>query len=133
MTPPIDPAEAVRRMVDLSNADATLVRRGRYLTVDMLLEIGDAAFHLRIRDGRVIAAEAGAGIMRSFAFSIRGGDDAWQAFWQTFPPPHFHDIFALSKTGAFRIEGDLYPLMSNILYFKALLAAPRRPAEVARQ
>ena len=48
------------------------------------------------------------------------------------PPPHFHDLFALAKRGEFRIEGDFYPLMSNLLYLKAVLAAPRRLAREAR-
>ena len=32
------------------------------------------------------------------------------------------------KLGHLRMEGDLYPLMSNLLYFKDVLAAVRRDA-----
>lgn len=69
--------------------------------------------------------QQGAAIMKSWAFAVRGSSDAWDKFWRPLPPPDFHDIFALAKRGAFRIEGDFRPLMTNLLYFKALLAAPR--------
>ena len=35
----------------------------------------------------------------------------------------------LIKRRVLRVEGDLHPFMANLLYFKALMAAPRaRPA-----
>ncbi len=49
-------------------------------------------------------------------------------FFNSPTPPHCHDIFALAKAGEFRIEGELQPLMVNLLYFKDVLAAPRRAA-----
>jgi hypothetical protein len=34
-------------------------------------------------------------------------------------------MFALAKRGEFRIEGDFRPLLTNLLYFKGVLATPR--------
>ncbi len=115
----------VEHLPALVNNDASLLRRGRYLTTDIMIEIGSQPYYLSIDHGRVGALERGPLVMRSWSFAVRGSEAAWRAFWQPFPPPNFHDIFALAKHGAFRIEGDYRPLLTNLLYFKGLLAAPR--------
>jgi len=112
----------------LVNDDEVLTRQGRFLDTDVLLGIGSTPCHIAIRSGRIASLECGPGFMRSWSFAVRGGENAWRQFWQPLPPPHFHDVFALAKAGEFTIEGDFYPLMSNILYFKRMLAAPRRIA-----
>jgi hypothetical protein len=115
----------VERLPDLVNGDASLLRRGRYLSADIMIEIGAQPYYLSIERGRIAAFQRGPLVMRSWSFAVRGSEAAWQTFWQPFPPPNFHDIFALAKLGEFRIEGDYQPLLTNLLYFKALLAAPR--------
>jgi hypothetical protein len=123
-----DLAVMIEKLPDLVNGDAALVRRGRTLTVDVLIEIGAAPYYLSITAGRVARIERGPLLTRSWSFAIRGSEHAWRQFWLPMPPPHFHDLFALAKRGEFRIEGDFYPLMSNLLYFKDVLSAPRRLA-----
>jgi hypothetical protein len=115
----------VERLPELVNGDATLLRRGRFLSADIMIEIGAQPYYLSIDHGRIGALARGPAVMRSWSFAVRGSDQAWLAFWQPFPPPHFHDIFALVKHGAFRIDGDYQPLITNLLYFKGLFAAPR--------
>jgi hypothetical protein len=115
----------VEHLPDLVNSDASLLRRGRYLTADIMIEIGSQPYYLSIERGRVGAFQRGPLVMRSWSFAVRGSEAAWQTFWQPFPPPNFHDIFALAKHGEFRIEGDYRLLLTNLLYFKGLLAAPR--------
>ena len=122
----------IERLPELVNHDAVLVRRGRYLCLDILIEIGAVPYYVSIAAGRIARLDRGPLLMRSWALAFRGPEDAWRQFWQPFPPPHFHDIFALAKSGQFRIEGDVHPLMANLLYFKDMLAAPRRLAEEAR-
>ena len=123
-----DLAAMIAKLPDLVNGDAALVRRGRTLTVDVLIEIGAAPYYLSIAAGRIARIERGPLLTRSWSFAIRGSEHAWRQFWLPMPPPHFHDLFALAKRGEFRIEGDFYPLMSNLLYFKDVLSAPRRLA-----
>jgi hypothetical protein len=123
-----DLAAMIEKLPDLVNGDAALVRRGRTLTVDVLIEIGAAPYYLSIAAGRIARIERGPLLTRSWSFAIRGSEHAWRQFWLPMPPPHFHDLFALAKRGEFRIEGDFYPLMSNLLYFKDVLSAPRRLA-----
>ncbi len=121
----------IERLPELVNRDPVLLRRGRLLDLDVLIEIGDVPYHAAIERGRIARLDRGPLLMRSWALAFRAGDDAWRRFWQPFPPPHFHDIFALAKRGELRIEGDFHPLMANLLYFKDVLAAPRRLAEGA--
>ncbi len=124
-----DLAAALQQLPALVNGDATLLRQGRYLDAKLMLEIGVHPCHIAIEGGRIASLERGPLLMRSWSFAIRGNENAWRQFWRPFPPPHFHDVFALCKAGEFRIEGDLYPFMSNLLYFKRMLAVPRRLAK----
>jgi hypothetical protein len=37
-------------------------------------------------------------------------------------------VFALVKQKLMSVEGDIHPFMANLLYFKDVLAAPRKEA-----
>ena len=97
-----------------------------------MVEIGAVPYYISIDGGRIDRVERGPLVMRSWSFAIRGGERAWRQFWRPLPTPHFHDLFALAKRGEVRIEGNLNPLMAHLLYFKGVLAAPRRAAGSAR-
>jgi hypothetical protein len=118
----------IERLAELVNEDANLVRRGRYVDTTFLLEVGDASYLVRIIDGRVVSITKGPFVTPSYSFALRSSREAWDKFWQKLPPPGFNDLFALSKRGELRIEGDLHPFMANLLYFKDVLASPRRSA-----
>lgn len=128
----VDADIAIPGLADLVNADSFLVHRGRFLNVDFLADFEETSYRVSIEQGRVIACEKDPLPMRSWAFAVRGSADAWRRFWQPMPEPGFHDIFAMVKRGAFRIEGDLLKLMQNLLYMKEVLAAPRRLAAPER-
>jgi hypothetical protein len=114
------------RLPELVNADAFLVWRGRFLTVDFLLGVGAEEYLVEVREGRIAAVKRGPFVMRPGRFSIRASADAWAKFWRKEPPPGFHDLFAMTKSGEAWIDGDLHPLMANLRYVKDLLEAPRR-------
>src|SRR5436305_14932254 len=99
----------IERLPELVNCDEVLLRRGRWLDLDVLIEIGAVPYHVSIEAGRITRLDRGPLLMRSWALAFRGPEEAWRQFWQPFPPPHFHDIFALAKVGQFRIEGDVHP------------------------
>ena len=126
------PHGMIERLPELVNRDEVLLRRGRWLDLDILIEIGAVPYYLTIAGGRIARLDRGPLLMRSWAIAFRAPETAWRQFWQPTPPPHFHDIFALAKAGQFRIEGDIHPLMANLLYFKEMLAAPRRLAAEVR-
>lgn len=121
-----DLAARVESLPALVNGDHWLVHRGRFVALDLLLEIGATPFHVTIDEGRIAALERGPRPLRSWRFALRAGEEPWRRFWQRVPEPHFHDLFAMAKRGQLSIEGDLQPFMANLLYFKDVLAAPRR-------
>jgi hypothetical protein len=118
----------VERLAELANADTWLVHRGRTLEVTFLLEIGNESYLVRIHRGRVEAVDKGPFVLPRWIFALRAPAGAWASFWRPVPPPGFHDLIAMLKVRALRIEGDQHPFMANLRYFKDLLALPREIA-----
>lgn len=118
----------------LVNADAGLVRRGRFVDTTFLIAIDDADTLIRIQEGRVAKVTPGPFITPDYAFALRASREVWEKFWQPLPPLGFTDIFALIKTKLMRVEGDIHPFMANLLYFKDVIASPRqiKQTEAAR-
>ena len=49
----------IDRLPGLVNADEALVRRGRFLTCDFLVEVGDVAYHVSVEGGRITIGYGG--------------------------------------------------------------------------
>ena len=113
----------------LVNADAGLIRRGHFVDTTFMIAIDDAYTLIRIQEGRVAKVTPGPFITPDYSFTLRASRAVWEKFWQPLPPLGFTDIFALVKQKLMRVEGDIHPFMSNLLYFKDVLAAPRREAK----
>ena len=107
------------------NADERLVWRGRFVHTTFLVELGDEAWLIRIDAGRIAAVTRGPFVLPTWCFALRAARETWMLFWQADPPPGSHDLFALLKRRALRIEGDLHPFMANLLYFKGVMASLR--------
>jgi hypothetical protein len=122
-------ASAIERLAALAADNAWLIHRGRFLDVVFLLHVGDTPYLVRIHRGRIEAVGQGPLVMPRWTFALRASQEAWATFWQPTPPPGFHDLIAMIKTGALRLEGDQHPFFANLLYFKELLALPRPGAE----
>ena len=118
----------VERLPELANGDAWLVHRGRFLDVDLMLEIGETQYLVRIREGRVESVNRGPFVMPRWTFALRASDDDWSAFWGPNPPPGSHDLVAMMKFKRLTLDGDPYPFMTHIRYFKDLLARLRTGA-----
>ncbi|MFB9265598.1 hypothetical protein ACFFWD_21000 [Bradyrhizobium erythrophlei] len=86
--------EALKERV---NADAGLVRRGRFLTTSVLLEIGKTAWLIAIHEGRIVSVTKGPFVMPSSVFALRISDEEWDKFCMLRPPPGSHDLMALIK------------------------------------
>jgi len=108
------------------NADADLVRRGRFVDTTFMIVIDDAYTLIRIEGGRVTKVTPGPFITPDYSFCLRAPRAVWEKFWQPLPPLGFTDVFALVKQKLMRVEGDLHPFMANLLYFKDVIAAPRK-------
>lgn len=109
----------------LVNGDESLVRRGRDCNTTFLVEAGESSWLVTVRAGRIEHVERGPFRMRPWSFAVRAPMEAWRNFWEPVPAPGFHDLFAMTKAGHARIEGDLRPLMQHLRYIKDVLAAPR--------
>ncbi len=105
-------------------SDSDLLRRGAQVNSCCLIEIGSEQLVLTIRNGRPTIDER-VHLLGSWEFAIRAGVDAWFALWQPVPKAGWHDLFALTKRGAMRIEGSLQPFMAHLQYFKDLVTLPR--------
>jgi hypothetical protein len=116
----------IERIQELVNADANLVRRGRFLSTTFLIQVGEQRYLIKIIEGRVVSVTAGPFVTPNYSFALRAPRDEWEMFWEKVPKPGHNDVFALFKRGKLTIEGDLHPFMANLLYLKDVLAAPRR-------
>ncbi|MCY1204406.1 hypothetical protein D9M72_159320 [compost metagenome] len=112
-------------LADTVNERERLVWRGRHLNTVFLLESGDTAHLIEVSGGRIGQVRRGPFVMPRWDFALRAQAEDWARFWTPRPPPGFHDLMALIKFRRLRAEGDLYPFMSNLLYFKEVLACPR--------
>ena len=119
-------AAVLEQLAELVNADAGLVRRGRYFSTTFLVETGATAWLVSVHEGRVTRVERGPFLMRAWSFAVRASEEAWQRFWAPVPAAGWHDLFAMTKGGQATVEGDLRPLMANLRYVKDVLAKPRR-------
>lgn len=106
---------------ELVNANASLVRRGRWASFTMLLGIGETNWLVAIDQGRITDCHPEDLRVSTCDFAILGTEDAWQKFWQAMPPPMHHDLHALIRAGKIRLEGDIDLLLGNMLYVKILL------------
>lgn len=110
------------------NADPALMRWGRFLNADILIEVGDQACRIVVRDGQITAAIPGPFVMPSATVALRAEPAAWALFMQREPPPGYHDLMALVRRGALRVEGDLRPFMQHLFWFKRLFETLREQA-----
>ncbi len=124
----MSPADRFAQLPALLSADRDLLRRGRWLTADCRIDIGNEPFFLGLRDGALATFDRGPKLMRSSVFAFRATDEGWTQYWKPIPEPGWHDLFALTKRGAASMDGDLRPLLQNLQYFKDLLALPRGKA-----
>lgn len=111
---------------DRVNADAPLVRRGRWVNLTFLLGIDDEDFLVTIAEGKVESVAPRRLATDTGCFTIRAGKETWAEHWSVMPKRDYHDIWSMLPKGLAKIDGDLLPLMQNLQYFKDVIASPRR-------
>ena len=115
----------IERLPELVNGNAALVRRGRYFSDTVLIEEGATGYLVRFEAGRVAAVTPVRTNLQSWTFAIRAAAEVWQRFWEPVPAPGYHDLIALLRYGRVKLEGNVQPLMANLIYFKLVLETPR--------
>ena len=113
----------LEHLAERVNSDPNLVRRGKSVDTTFLIAIDNADHLVSVRDGRITGIRPGPFITPDYSFALRAPRDAWEKLWSPTPVVGFTDVFALVKKKLLRIEGDLHPFMSNLLYFKGVIAA----------
>jgi len=119
------------RLMDLPRrvaAEAGLARWGRHLSADVLLGIGADEWLLRIRDGVLATVHRAPAIMPRYTLALRADPQAFATFLEPEPPPGWHDLMALVRHGALRLEGDPQPFFAHLFWFKGTFALLRTPA-----
>ena len=116
----------IETLIERVNADAALVRRGRFVDVTFLLQAGETQWLVAIAAGKVASVTKGPFVMANWTFALRAPEDAWARYWAPTPEPGFNDLFGLIKQRLLKAEGDLHPFMANLFYFKAVLASLRK-------
>ena len=117
--------QAIEHLAELCNGDPWLTHRGRFLDVSLMLEVGEDQYLIRIREGSVESVARGPFVMPRWNFALRASAQDWNTFWSPSPPPGYHDLVAMMKFKRLRLDGDPYPFMTHIRYFKDLLGRLR--------
>jgi len=120
----------IEQLKEKVNSDASLTRRGRFLTTMFLIEIGTAQWLVSIVEGRIVSVAQGPFVMPSWTFALRAPPEEWEKFWSADPRPGSNDLMALIKRRVLKAEGDLQVFMANLRYFKESLEK-LRPAGAA--
>lgn len=107
---------------------STVAAMAPLLDMRLMLSSGDEDTLVIIREGAVTKTDSGPHVMASWDTRLAATPEAWKAFLAAVPRPGHHDIFALLRAGTIRFEGNLLPMMQNLLYIKRLLASLRPEA-----
>src|SRR5262249_30970915 len=78
-------APAIDRLLERVNADAALVRRGRFVNLTFLLGVGDHDYVVTIAQGRVVSVEPRRLATTTGRFTVRAAAPVWQEFWTAVP------------------------------------------------
>ena len=113
------------------NEDASLQHWGRCVSLEFLLGVGNTDYLIRIEEGNVTGVRLKSLPIESGVFTIRAAADVWAEHWRPVPKRDYHDLFSMLSAGLAQLDGDITPLMQNLIYFKELIAAPRTIVEGA--
>ena len=107
------------------NENASLQHWGRWVSLEFLLGVGNTDYLIRIKEGSVTDVRLRSLPIESGVFTIRAAADVWAEHWRPVPKRDYHDLFSMLSAGLAQLDGDISPLMQNLIYFKGLIAAPR--------
>ena len=113
------------KLAEAVNADHNLVLRGKTCSLTLLIEIDNDEYFIDIVSGKIINVVSGHFLMRHWDLAIRASQVTWSKFWQKYPEPGFHDIFAMNRFGHCKIEGNTKVLLSHIRFIKDVVSKPR--------
>ena len=95
------------------------------LNDNFMISTIDKEYIIKIEKGMVSEVKNGPFIMPSYTFKLTATLEEWNKFLKAIPKPGSHDLIALLRRKVLKIDGNLHPFMSHLLYFKLLLASLR--------
>jgi hypothetical protein len=78
------------QLKDKVNGDASLTRRGRFLTTTFLIEVGAAQWLVSIVEGRIASVTQGPFVMPSWSLALRASQEVWEKLWSAHRPSGLH-------------------------------------------
>jgi len=108
----VDPLNA-EKFRDAINADPEFKIAARYMSKDVLLEVGQARCVVKFRDGVLTQIKSENAFADPWNFAIRASVDAWEKFLQPIPPRFYDGLFAGMIRGNFRLEGETISALSH--------------------
>lgn len=121
----------IEQLRERVNCDASLTRRGRFLTTTFLIEVGASQWLVSIVEGKIASVTPGPFVMPSWSFALRASQEEWHEFWSADPRPGSNDLMALIKRRVLKAEGNLQVFMANLRYFKESLEKLRAAGATA--
>src|SRR5687767_16028743 len=104
-------AAVLEQLAELVNADAGLVRRGRYHSTTFLVETGATAWLVSVHEGRVTRVERGPFLLRAWSIAVRAPVDDWRRVCDAVPAGGWLGLFALAKGRGATGGRDLLPVL----------------------
>lgn len=114
----------LERWRDEANDDPEFRLAARFWTSALRIDMGDDAFLLTMRRGRIgeIAVLDPPARRRScYRISIAAPDDEWRHLLSPVPPPFYQDLWGATNRHGFEVGGDLeefcqyYPAIARLL------------------
>ena len=112
------------------NEDLSLLRWGRWVSLEFLWGIGEDDYLIRLEQGRVAEVRLRTLPIETGVFTVRAASEVWVEHWRPLPKRDYHDLFSMLSAGLATLDGEITPLMQNLIYFKGLLAALRTKPDV---
>ncbi len=112
----LDPSEVERFRQGINN-DPEFRIAAKYMTKDVLLEVGDSQCIVRVSDGLIAEMNLAPTFMDPWDFAIRSQVESWEKFLRPVPPPFYTGLYGAMIRGIIQVVGDLEAAFS---YFWAV-------------
>ncbi len=89
------------------NDDFEFKLAAKYMSKDVLLELGNSQCIVKIREGMITEMNLTPTFMDAWSFSISGTIDSWEKFLKPVPPPFYNSLFAVMIRANMKVIGDL--------------------------
>jgi hypothetical protein len=105
------------------NGDPEMAAIGRHFTATIAFTMDDVRHDMIVEKGKVVEIRDIFRIDSQIDFGLRAPNEVWDTFLQKYPPPLYHNVFAMiMRVPAFRLEGDTLVFAQNARAITRLLS-----------